>query len=49
MVGAALLLGADTVARTVLAPMILPVGIMTAFVGVPFFMYLFMRKGKEPW
>ncbi len=49
MVGAALLLGADTVARTILAPMILPVGIMTAFVGVPFFMYLFMRKGKESW
>lgn len=49
MVGSALLLGADTVARTILAPMILPVGIMTAFVGVPFFMYLFMRKGKESW
>ncbi|MDI9395191.1 MAG: iron ABC transporter permease [Euryarchaeota archaeon] len=49
LLGAALLLGADTVARTVLAPMILPVGIMTAFVGVPFFMYLFMRKGKESW
>ncbi|MCE5223696.1 iron ABC transporter permease [bacterium] len=49
MVGSVLLLGADTVARTILAPMILPVGIMTAFVGVPFFMYLFMRKGKESW
>lgn len=49
LVGAILLLGADTVARTVLAPMILPVGIMTAFVGVPFFMYLFMRKRKELW
>jgi iron complex transport system permease protein len=49
MVGAALLLGADTVARTILTPMILPVGIMTAFVGVPFFMYLFIRKGKESW
>lgn len=49
LVGGILLLGADTVARTVLAPMILPVGIMTAFVGVPFFMYLFMRKRKELW
>jgi iron complex transport system permease protein len=49
LVGGILLLGADTVARTILAPMILPVGIMTAFVGVPFFMFLFMRKRKELW
>lgn len=49
LVGGILLLGADTVARTILAPMILPVGIMTALVGVPFFMFLFMRKRKELW
>jgi iron complex transport system permease protein len=49
IVGGALLLGADTVARTILAPIILPVGIMTAFVGVPFFMYLFTRRRKELW
>ena len=49
LVGGILLLGADTVARTILAPMILPVGIMTALVGVPFFMFLFMRKRKEIW
>ncbi len=49
LVGGMLLLGADTVARTILAPMILPVGIMTALVGVPFFMFLFMRKRKELW
>ncbi len=49
LVGALLLLGADTVARTILAPVILPVGIMTAFLGVPFFVYLFMRRKKEFW
>ncbi|HOL42363.1 MAG TPA: iron chelate uptake ABC transporter family permease subunit, partial [Methanospirillum sp.] len=49
LVGGILLLGADTVARTILAPIILPVGIMTALVGVPFFMFLFMRKRKELW
>lgn len=49
MVGAILLLGADTLARTILAPLILPVGIMTAFLGVPFFVYLFMRRKKEFW
>ncbi|MFH1135519.1 MAG: iron ABC transporter permease [Pseudomonadota bacterium] len=49
LVGGLLLLGADTAARTILAPMILPVGIMTAFVGVPFFLFLFMRRRKELW
>lgn len=49
LMGALLLLGADTVARTILAPVILPVGIMTAFLGVPFFIYLFMRRKKEFW
>jgi len=49
LVGALLLLAADTLARTVLAPVILPVGIMTSFLGVPFFVYLFMRRRKEFW
>ncbi len=49
LVGGLLLLAADTVARTVLAPVILPVGIMTAFLGVPFFVYLFLRRKKEFW
>jgi len=47
--GALLLLGADTVARTIMAPVILPVGIMTAFMGVPFFLYLFMKRKKTFW
>ncbi|MHB8117972.1 MAG: FecCD family ABC transporter permease [Methanothrix sp.] len=49
LVGALLLLGADTLARTILAPVILPVGIMTSFLGVPFFVYLFMQRRKEFW
>ncbi|MFZ1314969.1 MAG: iron ABC transporter permease [Methanothrix sp.] len=49
LVGALLLLGADTLARTILAPVILPVGIMTAFLGVPFFVFLFMRRKREFW
>jgi iron complex transport system permease protein len=49
LVGAVLLLGADTLARTLLAPVILPVGIMTSFLGVPFFVYLFLRRRKEFW
>jgi iron complex transport system permease protein len=49
LVGALILLAADTVARTILAPVILPVGIMTAFLGVPFFIYLFLKRRMEYW
>jgi len=45
LTGAVLLLAADSVARTVLSPTILPVGIMTAFIGIPFFIYLFFSRG----
>lgn len=45
LTGAVLLIAADTVARTVLSPVILPVGAVTAFMGVPLFVYLIMRKG----
>ena len=47
--GAALLLGADTIARTIIAPVILPVGVITAFMGGPLFLYLIMRKRREYW
>lgn len=49
LMGSVILLAADTLARTVLAPVILPVGIMTSFLGVPFFVYLFMKRRKEFW
>lgn len=42
--GAALLLS-DAVARTVLSPQVVPVGIVTALVGVPFFLWL-LRRAK---
>lgn len=44
-VGAVFLLVADTLARTILSPTELPVGIITAFVGGPFFIYL-MKRGS---
>ena len=44
--GAVLLLLADTVARTIVAPAEIPVGIITAATGGPFFLYLLRhRKG----
>jgi iron complex transport system permease protein len=42
--GGAFLVLADTVARTVIAPSQLPVGVVSAAVGVPFFLYLMLRK-----
>ncbi len=49
LLGAVLLLGADTIARRVIAPAILPVGLVTAFMGVPLFLYLILRRKKEYW
>ena len=44
--GALLLIAADLAARTVLAPAELPVGVVTAFLGGPFFLYLLRRRGR---
>jgi len=44
--GALFLLVADTLARTVFAPLEVPVGIVTAFVGGPFFIYL-LKRGSD--
>jgi len=43
MVGGAFLVAADLLARTVIAPAELPVGVVTAFVGGPFFALLLRR------
>jgi iron complex transport system permease protein len=42
--GAAFLVGCDLVARTILAPIELPVGIITALIGGPFFLWLLIRR-----
>lgn len=43
LAGATLLLFADVFARLVLAPAELPIGIVTAFIGAPFFLFLLVR------
>ncbi|MFH0810757.1 MAG: iron ABC transporter permease [Pseudomonadota bacterium] len=43
--GAAFLVGADLVARSLLAPQELPVGVVTAFLGAPLFGLLLKRRG----
>ncbi len=42
--GGTLLVVADTLARTLFAPTQLPVGVLTAFLGVPLFLYLLHRE-----
>ena len=47
LLGAALLVLADTAARTLLAPAELPIGVLTALVGGPFFLALLVRYRRE--
>ena len=43
--GAMFLILADTLARTLMAPLEIPVGVITAITGAPFFIYLLRKKG----
>lgn len=44
VLGAILLLLADSFARTILAPAELPIGILTSFLGAPFFLWLILKS-----
>lgn len=45
--GAIFLIAADTLARTILSPSELPVGVITAFLGAPFFLILLRKRGSQ--
>ena len=47
LAGGSLLVLADTAARTLIAPQQLPVGVLTALIGVPLFLYLLARQGRS--
>ncbi|MFP4476535.1 MAG: FecCD family ABC transporter permease [Desulfatibacillaceae bacterium] len=47
--GAIFLIAADTAARVIIRPAQLPVGVVTAFLGAPFFLLLLMKKGSRWW
>ncbi len=47
VLGASLLLAADLIARTLVAPAEMPIGILTAMLGAPFFLYLLIRSGRR--
>ena len=46
LAGGSLLVLADTAARTLIAPQQLPVGVLTALIGVPVFLFLLSRQPK---
>ena len=51
LLGASLLLLADLIARTLLAPLELPLGIVTALIGGPYFLFLlqYTRRAQGGW
>jgi len=49
IMGGALLCSADTAAMHMMAPVVIPIGVMTAFIGVPLFVYLIMKNRSRFW
>lgn len=46
LAGASLLLLGDLLARTIISPVVLPIGAITSFLGGPLFLYLLFKRGK---
>lgn len=44
LMGANIMLLSDTIARTILAPVVLPVGTITSFLGAPLFIYILLKE-----
>ncbi|MEL6684923.1 MAG: iron chelate uptake ABC transporter family permease subunit, partial [Pseudomonadota bacterium] len=44
LLGATLLLGADIISRLIIAPAELPIGIVTAVIGAPVFLWILLRR-----
>lgn len=47
LLGAIVLIASDTIARTVLAPAELPIGVITAGFGTPFFLFMLLRQRRK--
>ncbi|MBP2144253.1 iron complex transport system permease protein [Methanococcus voltae] len=47
LVGAVIVTFSDLIATTIISPIVLPVGILTSFLGAPMFLYLLMRMYKK--
>ncbi|MFN2448763.1 MAG: iron chelate uptake ABC transporter family permease subunit, partial [Candidatus Baltobacteraceae bacterium] len=48
ILGAIVLMCADALCRTLFAPTEIPIGVLLAFVGVPAFLYLYVRGERVP-
>jgi len=49
LVGSLLLIVADIISRTVVAPNILPIGVVTSCIGGPLFIFLILKARREAW
>lgn len=47
--GGVFLLISDTLARTIISPIVLPVGILTSFIGAPLFLFLLIKRRRPQW
>ena len=47
--GAVFLILADLIGRTIIAPTVLQVGVITAFIGGPVLLYLLIKQKKDVW
>jgi iron complex transport system permease protein len=47
LVGGLILVLSDTLARTIISPLVLPVGVITSFLGGPLFMYILIRGYRK--
>ncbi|MCW4018570.1 MAG: iron ABC transporter permease [Candidatus Bathyarchaeota archaeon] len=47
VVGALIMLVSDTLARNIISPLILPVGVITSFLGGPLFLYILIRRYRK--
>ncbi len=47
LVGALLLAASDVVAMNILSPVVIPIGVMTSFMGVPLFIYLIVKMRRS--
>jgi iron complex transport system permease protein len=47
LVGALLLIGADLIATNLMAPIVLPIGVVTSIIGAPLFIYLIVKKKRK--
>ncbi|MBR3409630.1 MAG: iron ABC transporter permease, partial [Candidatus Methanomethylophilaceae archaeon] len=49
VLGAVILLAAEIAGKVLLSPAVIPVGVLTSFLGGPVFLWLLLRRNSEVW